>query len=299
MWHKTAPLAALLTLLALSGCQQSKSEALAYGNFEAEERIISAQANGELFLQNLEEGSQVAKDSLIGFVDTSQLGLRSRQLLIQIGALGSRRAQIGAQDAVLGEQLQTSRREKERFARLLKDSAATSKQFDDLAAQERILQKQRQSNNTQLLIVADEQRSLEIERAKVQDQIKKSLLKAPCRGTILNRYQNTGEITSYGKPICKLADLSRLYLRAYIDGRQLSSVRLGQEVRVRFDGRASSSEELLGRVSYISDQAEFTPKIIQTAQERTNLVYAIKVEVKNDGRLKIGMPGEIWPGKGE
>jgi HlyD family secretion protein len=285
-----------LTLL-LAACGKNKSEYDASGNFEADEIIVSAEATGKILQLKLDEGLVLKAGEVIGFIDTTQLSLRKKQLVFSIRALMAKRPDAASQLATLQKQIETAEYEKKRVENLLKEDAATKKQLDDLNAQIDLLRKQYHSMQTSLNIT---NRSLQSETLPVQaqieqleDQIKKSLIVNPIEGTVLTKYVQQDEVIAAGKALYKIANLSTILFRAYISGDQLSAVKLGQKVKIIVDDVNGGSKSYEGTLEWVSDKAEFTPKTIQTKDERANLVYAIKVKVKNDGFLKIGMYGEV------
>lgn len=300
-----------LPLVLFAACQKSVPKADAYGNFEADERIISSEANGQILELRLEEGQTLQAGQWIGRVDSTQLVLKKEQLRASIRAIAAKSPAIRAQLAVFEKQLDASReqlnalqREKQRVEKLLKSDAATPKQLDDLNDQMTLVQRQmdvtlgqRSATDASLGIQKDgllaEILPLEKQIAQLDDQIAKCRIINPAAGTVLTRYAETGELSSFGKPLYKVADLSQLILRAYIAGDQLGNIRIGQQVRVGIDAPEGKMKEYTGNITWIASKAEFTPKIIQTKDERVNLVYAIKIAVANDGSLKIGMPAEV------
>ncbi|MCC6461134.1 MAG: efflux RND transporter periplasmic adaptor subunit [Saprospiraceae bacterium] len=300
-----------LPLVLFAACQKSAPKADAYGNFEADERIISSEANGQILELRLEEGQTLQAGQWIGRVDSTQLVLKKEQLRASIRAIAAKSPAIRAQLAVFEKQLDASReqlnalqREKLRVEKLLKSDAATPKQLDDLNDQMTLVQRQmdvtlgqRSATDASLGIQKDgllaEILPLEKQIAQLDDQIAKCRIINPAAGTVLTRYAETGELSTFGKPLYKVADLSQLVLRAYIAGDQLGSIRIGQQVRVGIDAPEGKMKECTGNITWIASKAEFTPKIIQTKDERVNLVYAIKIAVANDGSLKIGMPAEV------
>lgn len=278
---------------ALSACSLGEERSDAYGNFEADEIVISAKANGELVEFSVVEGQTLAANERVGLVDTVQLSLRRAQLFAQRQAVASRASSVLAQIAVLQEQKRVAVRERERIERLLADSAATRKQYDDIVGSIAVIDKQIQSVETQNAPVLAEVRAVEAQIAQIDDQLRTSVVVNPVAGTVLTRYADEHEMTAYGKPLYSLADMRTLTLRAYVSGAQLPHVRLGEKVRVLIDNDANHNREMPGTVSWISPKAEFTPRVIQTKEERVNMVYAVKIRVPNDGSLKIGMPGEV------
>ncbi|WP_421829667.1 HlyD family secretion protein [Larkinella sp.] len=297
-------------LIGLLGCQ-TEPQSDAYGNFEAVETIVSAEATGALQQLSVEEGQTLKAGQAVGQIDPLQLQLRKAQLLASRRAVSSRSPNIPAQlspyeqqIAVQEQQLKTLQREKVRTQNLIAAGAAPTKQLDDLVAQIDVIERQialirqqraaQQSTlTTQRSGTLSEERPLEEQIRQIDDQIKKTTIVNPSAGTVTVKLAETGEVASYGKPLYKVADLDHITLRAYISGDQLVRVKTGQPVKVLVDAPNDQFKEYAGTVIWISSKAEFTPKVIQTKDERVNLVYALKVKVKNDGGLKIGMPGEI------
>ena len=289
--------AGLVMGLLFSACNNKGANADAYGNFEAVEVIVGAEGTGKLMQFAVEEGKQLAAGEEVGRIDSTQLSLKKEQLRANIQAVLSKRPDVGPQLQVIREQIVTQQREQQRISNLVKLSAATTKQLDDVNAQIVLLEKQYASLQsqlrTQLSGLSAETHPLQAQIAQLDDQLQQSRVVNPVNGTVLTRYAEQGEIVSYGKALYKIADLSSLLLRAYIGEEQLGSVKIGQSVTVRTDLPGGQYKEWMGTVTWISAEAEFTPKVIQTKEERTNLVYAMKVKVKNDGSLKLGMPGEV------
>ena len=300
-----------VVLLLLAGCNGNGNDFDAAGNFEADEVIVSSLANGRILSFDVEEGSVLAKDSIVGQVDPTDLSLQKEQVQQSIEALGAQTMNVQPQIKLLKDQLAVQQsqldnllHEKTRIENLLKQDAATGKQLDDMNAQIDVVKKQMdvtqqqinvQENNvgTQNRGILSQGKPLERRVAQLEDQLKKTNIKNPVDGTVLTTYAEEGEVTSVGKALYKIADLSTITLRAYITGDQISQVKLGQDVKVLVDEGADKYKEYPGTITWVSDKAEFTPKTIQTKDERANLVYAMKVKVKNDGYLKIGMYGEV------
>ena len=284
-------------LLLFSSCGKSKNDFDASGTFEAEETIISAEGSGVLKQFNVDEGSSLTAGQLVGYVDTIQLSLKKRQLEAQINALLSKRPDIQKQLASLKEQLAVAVKEQNRIASLVKVDAATAKQLDDINGQVEVIRKQIEAQESTLSITADginkDAAPLSVQTAQLNDQIEKCKVVNPINGTVLSKYAEENEMTAAGKPLYKIADLTQINLRAYITANQLPLIKLNQSVRVMTDDGKGGYKETKGTVSWINDKAEFTPKTIQTKDERVNTVYAIKVRVVNDGTYKIGMYGEI------
>jgi len=283
-------------VLFVTSCKEER-QFDASGSFEAEEYIISAEGMGKIEQFSIEEGQLLQAGAMVGYIDTTQLYLKKKQLEAQIGAVLSRKPDIRVQIASLEEQIASILKEKERFTKLVKSDAATQKQLDDIENQHKMLQKQLQAQQSQLAITSDgiskESVPMRVQMEQIEDQIRKCIIINPINGTVLTRYAKANEITANGKPLYKIADLSKIILRAYISGDQLPKVKLNQKVKVFTDNGDGTFQETTGIITWISDKAEFTPKTIQTKNERANLVFAIKVSVVNDGKFKIGMYGEI------
>lgn len=284
-------------ILALGSCKNDKDAFDASGSFEAIETIISAEANGTIKEFNLEEGDQLAVGQQIGYIDTVQTYLKKRQLEAQVGAGLSRKPNIPVQLSAIKEQIQHLQREKIRTQNLIAGDAATPKQLDDINAQIKLLNRQLEAQQSSLSIsnqsIGKEVVPLEVQIYQLEDQLKKSKIVNPVQGTVLTKYAEVNETAGMGKPLYKIADLSSMILRAYITGNQLPNVKLNQKVQVLTDDGNGGYHTAEGIITWINSKAEFTPKTIQTKDERANQVYAIKVKVKNDGRYKIGMYAEI------
>ncbi|MGI6219127.1 MAG: HlyD family secretion protein [Bacteroidaceae bacterium] len=283
--------------LSLASCGDSDNEYDASGVFEATETIVSAQGTGELLRFDIEEGMELKADSPVGCIDTIQLHLQKLQLAGNLQSAASRRYNVEQQVASIRQQIATQRKEQQRFANLVKDNAANRKQLDDIEAQIALLEKQlsaRQEtlNNTNSGANGDIQ-SLQAQIALLNDKIQKCIISSPISGTVLTKYAERGELASPGKALFKVADMRRINLRAYVTADQLTRLKIGQAVRVFADEGRKGRKEYPGTLTWISDKAEFTPKTIQTRDERANLVYAIKIAVENDGYIKRGMYGEI------
>ena len=291
---KTNTTLILLTILIsfLVSCNQNKETSDAYGNFEAVETTISSEANGRILWLNLTEGQILQQGDAVGLIDTTDLHYKRLQLEAQKSAVGSKSANINAQAAIFNQQKANLNTDLKRVENLLKEQAATPKQFDDVKGAINVIDKQIVSVKTQLAAVGDEIKALDAQIAQVNEAIKRCYLVNPVNGTVLSRYAETGEVTAFGKPLYKIANLKTMDLRVYISGDMLAQVKTGQKAKVLIDA-PDKMIELEGTITWISPTAEFTPKIIQTREERVNLVYAVKLSVVNDGRLKIAMPAEV------
>lgn len=278
--------------LALS-CNNSNQEADAYGNFEADEVIVSAQSQGILLSLDAREGDAVEKDRMIGLIDSSVPALKKNQLLAQKSVIRARTMNLDAQLKVQEEQRANLAREVGRMEKLLRDKAATQQQYDDILGKLNVLDTQTEALKSQHHIIAGELLVLNAQLEEVRDLLRKCRIASPISGTVLEQYAEPGELVTPGKALLKIAQLGTMELKVYISGAQLASVAIGDTVKVFIDRADDRVQPLDGVISWISSQVEFTPKIIQTREERVNMVYAVKVRVGNDGRLKIGMPGEV------
>lgn len=280
----------LFPFLAACGTQEDVSDA--YGNFEAIEVMVSAETQGRIETFVPEEGSTLEASQVTVVIDSTQLYLKKIQLESGKSSLDTKIQTLDAQVRASRVQMNNLERESRRIDKLAEGGAATAKQQDDIQGQIALLEAQIQATESQKSSVYAERRTLEVQIRQVEDQLLKCTVRNPIHGILLTKYKEAGEIAVPGQPLYKVANLDELMLRAYVSGNQLSSVAVGQEVKIRFDGPQGMVEST-GVVGWISPRAEFTPKIIQTREERVNLVYALKVKVSNNGSLKIGMPGEV------
>jgi len=277
--------------MVLSACSGRNKHSDAYGNFETVEYLISAEGQGKIMDLDIMEGDRLEAGQLLGYIDTVPLMLQRDQLLAKKKAIYARREGISTQVEVLATQKKNLLIELQRLDKLLKDDAATGKQMDDLQGQLRTMESQITATRAGYVANTREIQAVDAQIRSLDDQILRNMIINPVGGTVLEKYVEPHEMTAIGKTLYKIADMDKMILRAYISGDQLSSVRISQKVRVIIDD--PKDPEMEGTILWISDKSEFTPKIIQTREERVNLVYALKVAVPNDGRLKIGMPGEI------
>ncbi|HAH59507.1 MAG: HlyD family efflux transporter periplasmic adaptor subunit [Lentimicrobium sp.] len=286
------PFCILSFILVLVSCGKSEPEADAYGNFEAVETTISAEANGRILWLTLKEGETLEAGDTVGLIDTTDLHLKRNQLKAQRSAISGKSTTINAQSAIYNEQKRNLQIEKTRTENLLKANAATPRQLDDLNGNLRVLDRQIEASRSQLSGLTDEIKVIDAQIDQLNESIQRSYLINPVKGTVLNRYAERGEITGFGKPLYKIADLRNMDLRVYISGDELSAIKTGDTATVLID-TPDGLRKLHGSITWISPSAEFTPKIIQTREERVNLVYAVKLSVPNDGSLKIAMPAEV------
>ena len=283
----------IFTATSLLSCGNVDEKADGYGNFEATEITVSAENNGKLLQFNIQEGQEIKKGVFIGFIDTLTLALNREQLLISKQVVASKSKGVLSQITVLESRLKTANINKKRIENLIKDNAGTQKQLDDITGEIDVINQQIISIEIQNAPVVNELKSLDVQLKQVEDKINKSKIINPVNGTVLVKYAEPKEVTAFGKPLYKIADLSIMQLRVYISETQLAAINIAQEVTVKID-YGEDMKSYKGNISWIASEAEFTPKIIQTKEERVALVYAVKIDVVNDGSLKIGMPAEMW-----
>jgi len=285
-----------MIILAVSSCGK-KSAFDAQGTFEATEVVVSSEATGRILSFEIEEGMPVKAGIVVGIIDSLQLHLQNKQLSAQLSALLDSRPDIKAQVAALREQIAKQKSELKRVENMLNDGAATQKQYDDIETQIRILDSQLFATLSTLdkntSTINSNAEALEAQIAALADRIVKCRIVSPIDGTVLVKYVEAGEFATTGKPLMKIADLDDMYLRAYFTSNQLANLELGDEVTVTADFGGDECYDYVGRITWISPESEFTPKTIQTKDSRANLVYAVKIAVKNDGRLKIGLSGKV------
>jgi HlyD family secretion protein len=282
----------LFILISLISCSKNNEKADGYGNFEATEVTISAEANGKIDYLKLEEGDILEPNMQVGLVDTTQLYFNKQQLIASKSTVLSKSSNVLSQINVLKEQLKTTLTEQKRIQNMFAENAATKRQVDEVVGKVNVLQEQIKSVGTQNAPIVNEAQSIDIQIEKSNDQIQKSKIINPIKGTVLAKYAEPNEVTAFGKPLYKIADISEMTLRVYVSETQLAQINVGQTVTVKIDAE-KGMKSYPGTISWIASTAEFTPKIIQTKEERANLVYAVKVKVKNNGSLKIGMPAEM------
>ncbi len=304
-------LTAAVAIFILQACRSTENEYDASGTFEADEVIVSSELNGQLTSFKVNEGDVLSKDQIVGTIDSASLALQKQQVEASIRSLSLKTSDVQPQIKLLKDQLAVQQsqldqliRERNRMENLVKADAATQKQLDDMNAQVDQMQKQMLVTEQQIRVqltntgtqnrsVLSETAPLQKQVAQISEQLSKANIVNPINGTVLTKYAEEGEVTSAGKALYKIADLSFITLRTYITGTQLSQVKLNQNVQVLVDSGIKKYSTYNGIITWISGKAEFTPKTIQTKEERANLVYAIKIKVKNDGYLKIGMYGEV------
>jgi HlyD family secretion protein len=283
----------IIPAVLITACNNNSDQADAYGNFEATEVIVSAETSGRILKFDITEGTEIDKGSEIAIIDTTLFHLQKNEIDAGMKGVRTRISSITSQNNILAQQIENLNVNIARIRNMLKDDAATQKQYDDLSGQVAVLEKQIAANNTQKASVAAELLLFESRKATLNEQLSRSYVRSPLKGTLIEKYSEAGEMAAAGKPLAKIADLSVIKLKAYVSGAQLTDIKTGQEVTVRIDKGKKDYSTFTGKVSYISGKAEFTPKIIQTKEERVTFVYAVTIDVINDGSIKSGMPGEV------
>ena len=282
----------IITAFLLTACHNNSDKADAFGNFEATEVVVSAETSGRILKFNFTEGTEIDKGSEIVLIDTTLYNLQKDEVEAGMKGVRTRISSINAQNDILRQQIDNLNVNISRTENMMKDDAATKKQFDDLSGQVAVLEKQIAANNTQKASVAAELSVYESKKATLNEQVYRCSVKSPLKGTLIEKYAEAGELAATGKPLAKIADLTLIRLKVYVSGAQLGKIKTGQEVTVRIDDGKKDYSSFTGKISYISGKAEFTPKIIQTKEERVTFVYAVTIDVQNDGSMKSGMPGE-------
>ena len=279
-------------IIIIGACTNGKTKPDAYGNFETDEVTVSAENSGKILFTGFNEGEKVTQGAVLVKTDTANLVLQRSQLDAQKESILAQKASLYAQIAVSDQQITNVQKDQVRIKKMLADGAATAKQMDDIDGQIALVDKQKKAYTAQIYAIEKNAQAVEAQITVLNDRIGTSVVKAPISGVILEKYVETGELAVPGKPLYKMANLDKLILRVYISGTQLTQIKIGTPVKVMIDGN-DGIKEMAGTVEWVSQEAEFTPKIIQTREERVKLVYAVKVSVQNDGTLKLGMPGEI------
>ena len=286
-----------VALLFFCACSNKNGKYDATGSFEATEIIVSSEATGKILQFDITEGQQLSKGQHVGIIDSTQLYLQKMSLMTNMRGVRAQNPNIGAQTASIEQQIETLRSERERTQKLIQANAANKKQLDDINSQINVLQKQLSAQTSALQKssagISAQSSALEIQVAQLEDRLEKCTIISPISGTVLNKYAQQGELANIGTPLFKIADTQEMVLRAYITNDQLARIKLNDSVTVHADAGNGEMKSYPGKIQWISDKAEFTPKTIQTKNERENLVYALKIAVKNDGFLKIGMYGEV------
>lgn len=286
----------LSVILGFTSCGKSDSDYDASGTFETTDVLVSAEAMGKIMQFDAEEGQQLTENQVVGYIDSTQLYLKKEQLQASQNALQSRRPDIKKQIAAIEQQIATAKTEQKRVQNLVNANASTTKQLDDVNAQVAVLEKQAIALKSTLETtnegISGDNKALNLQIEQIEDQLNKCKITSPINGVVLVKYAEKGELASAGKALFKIGDINNMILRAYLTNDQLSKIKIGQKVKVAAD-YGDSTKDYEGTISWISDKSEFTPKTIQTRDERANLVYAVKISVKNDGNIKIGMYGNV------
>ena len=282
----------IIAVLLIAGCKNKADQADAYGNFEATEVIVSAETSGRILKFDISEGRETDQGTEIALIDTVLFHLQKAEIIAGMKGVRTKINSINAQNDILRQQITNLNVNIARTENMLKNDAATQKQYDDLTGQSAVMEKQIAANNTQKASVAAELSVYESKTATLNEQIIRCSVKSPLKGIVIEKYAEAGEITAPGKPLVKIADLSVIKLKVYVSGAQLGRIKIGQNCTVRVDDGKKGYKSYTSTISYISGKAEFTPKIIQTKEERVTLVYAVTIDVQNDGTMKSGMPGE-------
>lgn len=287
----------ILLAICLAACGSKEKEYDATGTFEATEVTVSAEQSGALLRFALDEGDNIEAGSEVGLIDTTQIWLKLRQADATKTVYQSQKPDLEKQIAATRQQLENAQAEKKRYQELVNDGAAPSKMLDDATNQVKVLQRQLDALvstlNTQLSTLNSQLTTVDVQKNQLWDQLRKCHIVAPISGTVLEKYVEQGEFAVTGKPLFKMGDTRNMYMRAYVTTAQLEHVKVGQKVKVFADFGNEQRKEYAGTVSWISSRSEFTPKTILTDDERADLVYAVKIAVKNDGAIKIGMYGEV------
>jgi len=281
-----------VSLLAITACNNNGQRTDAWGNFETTEITLSAESGGRILFIDAPEGKIIPQNAVVAVIDTMMLHLQKKEAAAAKGSVKSKAAAIESQNAILRQQIDNLNINIARTENMIAGPAATEKQLDDLTGQRAVLEKQIGASKTQAAAIASELVVLEAKTALLNEQISRCTVKAPSEGTVLARYFEAGEITSPGRPLIKIADMKVMKLKVYVSGSMLGNVVIGESCKVMVDEGEKGYRNYTGTITTVSDNAEFTPKIIQTKDERVNLVYAVTIEVANDGFLKSGMPGE-------
>lgn len=286
-----------MVIFTIYSCNSGKNGADAYGVFEATEIIVSSENNGKLLYFDVEEGKTYQKGEEVGCIDTFQLYLQIKQLESSIKAAMARRPDMPTQVRALQEKLTTLEKEQLRVANLVEANAASTKQLDDINSEINITRSQieatKSSLNMQSQSILEEVEAMRFQKLQLEDAFAKCKIKAPITGSVLKKYIEPNELVFQGKPLFKIADLTNMFIKVYVTEDMLSSLKLEQPAEIRMDAQEGSQKTFMGKISWISPKAEFTPKMIQTKKERVNLVYAVRIAFENDGSAKIGMPGDV------
>jgi len=287
----------ILSLVTLFSCNKEDHTADAFGNFESDEIILSSEVNGRVTELLIDEGSTIKLNDKLLQIDTTQLNLQKLNLIANSESINAKVQDIPSQLSVFQKKLEILEREKNRFSNMLKSGSATQKQLEDIVGEIEFTIKQMEATKVKLNEanrgILSQKNPINEQLKLIDDQIKRATVVAPFEGTIINKYINKDEFARIGTPLLKIANTKKMFLKAYIDGNNLSKVKIGSFAEIFIDGDKGEFKKYKGKVTFVSDKAEFTPKIVQTKEQRVNLVYSVKILVENDGSIKIGMPGEV------
>ena len=287
----------ILTLFFFSSCKEKEKEYDATGTFEATETTVFAEQSGALLTFSVNEGENIEANMEVGLIDTTQTWLKIQQLHATKEVYRSQKPDMERQIAATRQQLVKARQDEQRYRELVADGAAPSKMLDDASSQVKVLQRQLDAQisslSTSSRALDKQTAAAEVQVSQLRDQLRKCHIITPTKGTVLEKYVERGEFVSIGKPLFKMADTENMYMRAYVTSAQLQNIKIGQQVKMFADYGNNQRKEYQGTISWISSRSEFTPKTILTDDERADLVYAIKVAIKNDGFVKIGMYGQV------
>lgn len=283
----------IATLSVFFSCKNNAHMPDAYGNFEADETMVSSEISGKILWFNINEGEVIEAQKTVALIDTIMPTLQLSEIEAQHKRIIANMNSIDAQSGIYAQQRENLNVDFERLKNMKESGAATQKQLDDISGALKVIEKQIEANTMQKAAVAKEIEVLNSKKQLIYEQLSKCRVKNPLKGTVLEKYAESGEITAAGKPLYKISDISNIVLRAYVSGAQIYAIQKGSKCKILIDKGAKAYKEYSGTITWISSKAEFTPKIIQTKEERVNMVYAVKIDVPNDGSIKIGMPGEV------
>lgn len=283
----------IILVFALS-CSRKDTGFDAMGHFEADEYMLTAESGGRIIHLDIKEGNKVHRGDTIAITDTISVYLQLQQSKAQQAAIESKIPGVKAQEKVVEMEISVLKAEKKRFENLLTEKATSGKSLDDIIHQIELANSRKGTFSTQIASLRQDENVIVAQQNILADQLRKCRIISPADGVVINLIAKTADLMIPGKPILKLADIEQIILKAYVSEDQLSKIKISDQVKARIDGPDGGFLEYPGQIYWVSDQAEFTPKVIQTKKERVNLVYAVKVRVKNDGRIKIGMPGELF-----
>lgn len=284
----------LALILMGAACSNGNDKADAYGNFEADEITISSKAQGELLAFKVVEGQTLKAGDNVGYVDTANMHLQRAELAANLQATTAQKQNVGAQILVAKDELVRIKKDQQRIQKMYNQKAATQKQMDDINSAMSVAQNKLSVLQTQYPAIEAQVAAIAAKRDLLEKMIDDAVILNPVNGVVLSKLVEQNEMTAMGKPLYKIAAMEHLNLRAFVAGNQLSALKIGETYTVKIDGEGDEMIQYSGKLIWVAETAEFTPKTIQTKKDRVDLVYAVKIRVPNDGRLKLGMPGELW-----